>query len=142
MKFAWEEEINKVDQKQYTEYILKRFDMDKRHIDEATFEAHPNGRERHDDGASLACSQVSVPEYNRYSDTPVTKCICCQSILEILIILRAKMCYEFLIYLRGTIDAKIIFSWSTLNLQAFSGADWAGELFNNQKSSLRSHNLQ
>ena len=56
----------------------------------------------------------AVGVLSRFSKTPNYRA--CKAVIRVLI------------YLRGTFDVGIIFSESTLNLHAFSDADWAGDL--------------
>ena len=56
----------------------------------------------------------AVGVLSRFSKTP--KYRACKAVTRVLI------------YLRGTLNVGIIFSGSTLNLYAFSDADWAGDL--------------
>ena len=56
----------------------------------------------------------AVGVLSRFSKTPNYRA--CKAVIRVLI------------YLRGTLDVGIIFSASTLNLHAFSDADWAEDL--------------
>ena len=144
MKNTREDGVIKVDQKQYTKDILKRFDVLIRDNEKRSYTTpmEQDLKLTKTEGKETTTEQVSYA--NKYPYQKIIVALLYLSTHTRLDIAYAegvlsRFCktqnyraYEaverVLIYLRGTFDVGMIFSGSKLNLHAFSDADWAGDL--------------